>query len=75
MLLLGHIGRTFKVLTAPKNAEEVLKEEFAMPKITNKLLNTDERKVFNEDDKNFKLSKWCYDTPGVIHPDQVSKKN
>lgn len=25
----------------------------------------------NEDDDAFKFGKWCYDTPGVIHPDQI----
>lgn len=25
----------------------------------------------NENDLDYALSKWCYDTPGVVQPDQI----
>lgn len=25
----------------------------------------------NENHKDYKFSRWCYDTPGVVQPDQV----
>lgn len=27
--------------------------------------------VFNPNSKNFAMSKWCYDTPGTVNPQQV----
>lgn len=26
----------------------------------------------NENKNDFKFSRWCYDTPGVVQPDQVN---
>lgn len=26
-------------------------------------------------DEEYARSKWCYDTPGVVHPDQVGSEN
>lgn len=67
----GHIGRTFPTEKSNVNSDKMIDEEFVMPKVTNKFLQTDDRKVFNPDADAFKRSKWCYDTPGVVHPDQV----
>lgn len=60
--LIGHIGRTFE------SKEGESPDQFSMthnsgfnPKIL----------TVNEKGKEFKESKWCYDTPGVVQPDQV----
>ncbi|CAG9133691.1 unnamed protein product [Plutella xylostella] len=55
--LMGHIGRTF-----------------SDPRDFNEDYNTQEKRKrlgFNERDEMFAKSKWLFDTPGVIHPDQV----
>ncbi|KAJ0180840.1 hypothetical protein K1T71_002925 [Dendrolimus kikuchii] len=54
--LIGHIGRTFA------NFHDI-----------NNIANERGRNmtVLNEKDPLFAKSKWFYDTPGVIHPDQV----
>ncbi|CAD7091817.1 unnamed protein product [Hermetia illucens] len=56
--LIGQIGRTFV-----SNAETA--DPFSMSKGTSPLL------TLNEKDKAFVNTKWCYDTPGVVHPDQI----
>ncbi|GBP77407.1 Nitric oxide-associated protein 1 [Eumeta japonica] len=55
--LIGHIGRTF---SNPRHLNELTHN-----KSEDKPLSIDER------DPIFAKSKWFYDTPGVIHPDQV----
>ncbi|XP_023942736.2 nitric oxide-associated protein 1 [Bicyclus anynana] len=54
--LLGHIGRTFSEHIA-------MDDNFAgkQHKLT----------VLDENHELFRKSKWLYDTPGVVHPDQV----
>lgn len=54
--LIGHIGRTFT--DPPVETSTDLGEKRQMM-------------VLDEKDKLFSHSKWLYDTPGVIHPDQV----
>ncbi|XP_047539863.1 nitric oxide-associated protein 1 [Vanessa atalanta] len=54
--LIGHIGRTF-------NEYQVFSDNIAEKRQPIEIL--DERHEL------FKKSKWFYDTPGVIHPDQV----
>lgn len=62
--LMGHIGLTFN----EKNAEEVadVTDPFGSGA-------GDSSKVLsiNEKSKDYVTSKWCFDTPGVEHPDQV----
>lgn len=53
--LIGHIGRSF--------SEHYDVEDHVASK--------QKMAVFNEKHKLFANSKWLYDTPGVIHPDQV----
>uniref|UniRef100_A0A2A4JG66 CP-type G domain-containing protein n=1 Tax=Heliothis virescens TaxID=7102 RepID=A0A2A4JG66_HELVI len=53
--LIGHIGRSFSELY-DLDKNEPFKEKTM---------------IFDERDKLFANSKWLYDTPGVIHPDQV----
>ncbi|CAH1643793.1 unnamed protein product [Spodoptera littoralis] len=53
--LIGHIGRSFSELYDIDNID----------------LEKQRMTVFNERNKIFAKSKWLYDTPGVIHPDQV----
>ncbi|XP_041974710.1 nitric oxide-associated protein 1 [Aricia agestis] len=55
--LMGYIGRTFTDLQVNENEN-----------IANKRLKL---KVLDEKHEVFRKSKWLYDTPGVIHPDQV----
>ncbi|CAH0699413.1 unnamed protein product [Spodoptera exigua] len=53
--LIGHIGRSFSELYDVDDID----------------LDKQRMTVLNERDKIFAKSKWLYDTPGVIHPDQV----
>ncbi|XP_050357336.1 nitric oxide-associated protein 1 [Nymphalis io] len=54
--LIGHIGRTF-------NEYQVFSDNIAEKR--------QPLEVLDERHELFKKSKWFYDTPGVIHPDQV----
>lgn len=54
--LIGHIGRTF---SDPRYCDDVLRG------------GIDKHIDLNINDKLFASSKWFYDTPGVVHPDQV----
>lgn len=54
--LIGHIGRTF---ANPLDDDEITTEK------------SKNMTILNEKDPLFAKSKWFYDTPGVIHPDQV----
>ncbi|KAI8427051.1 hypothetical protein MSG28_014692 [Choristoneura fumiferana] len=58
--LIGHIGRTF---SDPMDFEDDFSDSVAEKK----------RKMMVLDEKHelFASSKWFYDTPGVVHPDQV----
>lgn len=53
--LIGHIGRSFSELDDVDNIDS----------------DKQRMSVFNERNEIFAKSKWLYDTPGVIHPDQV----
>lgn len=65
----GLIGNSF---SKPKPASS--ENNFEMPTITSKLLKEDDRKVFDSNAPEFRKSKYCYDTPGVVHPDQVNSE-
>jgi nitric oxide-associated protein 1 len=61
--LIGHIGRTFET-----------KEYFNDPGALNQESGFSGNKyleVFDETKKEYDMSKWCYDTPGVMHSDQI----
>lgn len=59
--LIGRIDQTFK----QANAEEV-SDAFGMGKSRAAFAET-----LNERGKEFVTSKWCYDTPGVVQPEQT----
>lgn len=54
--LLSHIGRTFSEHTATE--QNIAEKQHNLT-------------VLDENHELFRKSKWFYDTPGVIHPDQV----
>ncbi|XP_063543846.1 nitric oxide-associated protein 1 [Cydia strobilella] len=58
--LIGHIGRTF---SDPMDFEDSIEGNIADKK--RRMM------VLDEKDKLFANSKWFYDTPGVLHPDQA----
>lgn len=61
-MLIGHIERTF-------SAEEPVTETKDIFSLKGQ---TKELKIgINEKDTLYKFSKWCYDTPGVVHPEQI----
>ncbi|PSN49800.1 hypothetical protein C0J52_01392 [Blattella germanica] len=62
--LIGHIGMTFH----QKKPEEQL-DPFSMNRRNVKEVTP--LSGIDPSDEAFQKSKWCYDTPGVVHPDQV----
>lgn len=68
----GRIGYTFY---NPLSNDSVLKKDDSDPFTSNIVKPKDNRVTssslgLDEDDPQFKCSKWVYDTPGVVHPDQ-----
>ncbi|XP_032679628.1 nitric oxide-associated protein 1 [Odontomachus brunneus] len=61
--LQSRIGKTFQ----PKSKLQQTKDPFAMEKYTANTQNFG----FDETKEEFKYSRWCYDTPGTIQPDQI----
>jgi ribosome biogenesis GTPase A len=61
--LIGHIGRTFEKPKDDLNDPAVSSHDGGF---------SGEIWTLNEKSERLKLSKWCYDTPGVIQQDQVS---
>ncbi|KAL0126503.1 hypothetical protein PUN28_005099 [Cardiocondyla obscurior] len=59
--LQGHVGRTFQL----KSRSEIKNNPFLVEGYKRQKVEFDENK------KEYKYSRWCYDTPGTIHPDQV----
>lgn len=61
-LISGHLGRTFSKTP-----------EFSETPFTNATGKAAGTTTFgiNENDKDYKNSRWCFDTPGVVQPDQV----
>lgn len=57
---VGTIGRTFV-----ENTDEV-DDVFAMSKGTQPIT------TFNERSKEYQKARWVYDTPGVLHPEQIT---
>ncbi|XP_035912884.1 nitric oxide-associated protein 1 [Anopheles stephensi] len=60
--LLGHIGRTFG-----KEQEETF-DHFS---VTHRSGVSPPILTLNEKNEKYINSKWCYDTPGVVQPDQI----
>lgn len=61
-LHLGHIGRTFQLKSETKVENDPFVEE--------KYKHTQQFGL-DENREEYKYSRWCYDTPGTIQPDQV----
>lgn len=67
--LIGHIERTF---TNDEPLDEAKSDMFSVHVSGN---TSGKVKIgINEQKPEYKLSKWCYDTPGVVQPDQVTYK-
>jgi len=62
--LIGHIGRTFEV---QKDGTEKL-DPFA---VRAEKVPGESNNFFNPNNKQFKDSKWCFDTPGTVNHDQI----
>lgn len=60
--LLGHIGRTFE------NEQEEAFDHFS---VTQRSGGPMPILTLNEKNERYINSKWCYDTPGVVQPDQI----
>lgn len=60
--LIGHIGKTFE------EEKEVLHDPSSLNQESG---FSDVLRVFDENREMYKLSKWCFDTPGVMHSAQV----
>lgn len=64
-LHLGHLDRTFSAEVPVSDS----KDPFAISGQPNSSGQT--KLGIDERDPKFMQSKWCYDTPGVVQPDQV----
>ncbi|KAK4875888.1 hypothetical protein RN001_012310 [Aquatica leii] len=63
--LIGHLDRTF----TPEMYQTEASDPFAVSGHANA---SGRAKIgINEKDPLFATSKWCYDTPGVVHPEQI----
>lgn len=58
---MGVVGRTYV-----SNEEDEVADPFAMSSGTQPI------NVINERSKEFQKARWVYDTPGVLHPDQIT---
>lgn len=63
--LMGHIDRTFK---SNKEKQEVF-DPFAIQMKSGEIAD---RVGIDDKDHVYVTNKWCYDTPGVVQPDQVN---
>ncbi|CAG9765905.1 unnamed protein product [Ceutorhynchus assimilis] len=63
--LMGHIERSIE----PKTTDDVLMDNFTT--VGNSNLSGKTKMGINENLAEFAFGKWCYDTPGVVHPDQI----
>ncbi|CAH0554831.1 unnamed protein product [Brassicogethes aeneus] len=62
--LIGHIGRSYE-----KEAEDEAKDVFSVTANSN--ASGKLKMGVDESHPDYALSRWCYDTPGVIQPDQI----
>ncbi|XP_072758076.1 nitric oxide-associated protein 1 [Anoplolepis gracilipes] len=61
--LQSHIGRTFQSKSQIKVKNDMFSEE--------NYKNHMQQFGFDETKEEYKYSRWCYDTPGTIQPDQI----
>uniref|UniRef100_A0A182QIV6 G domain-containing protein n=1 Tax=Anopheles farauti TaxID=69004 RepID=A0A182QIV6_9DIPT len=60
--LIGHIGRTF---------EREKEDSFDQFSVTQRNAALTQILALNEKNEKYINSKWCYDTPGVVQPEQI----
>lgn len=63
----GHIGRTFQAERPDSGLDQ-----FSMKTYTE---GSRPLSGLDPSDEDYAQSKWCYDTPGVVHPDQVCSES
>ncbi|XP_068220839.1 nitric oxide-associated protein 1 [Palaemon carinicauda] len=63
--LAGHIGRTFVVKEPEEKMDSFSLNSSKHPGNSIKIMG------INESHKDYANSKWCYDTPGTVQPDQI----
>lgn len=66
LIFAGHLGRTFP--NPNSNKETPSQDGFDVSKSN---LNDKSSIGIDERANDFKYSRWCYDTPGVVQPDQI----
>lgn len=64
--LMGFIGRSFN----EKNYKEFSGDPFSYT-MTSGFTSPGRKMGIEENSEQYILSKWCYDTPGVVHPEQI----
>lgn len=64
--LIGYVDRTFPTKAKPENDDDGFSVKLQKNPTSQIAIGIDEK------DPEYALSKWCYDTPGVVHPDQVT---
>ncbi|KAJ8931915.1 hypothetical protein NQ314_015184 [Rhamnusium bicolor] len=64
--LIGHIGQTYSKL---KDDEDKTKDLFSMQGNSN--ASGKLKMGINESHPDYALTRWCFDTPGVVQPDQI----
>ena len=77
----GHIGKTFEgtwnvavgeVDSKGWSGPTFTYDEDAGGLVASKKVNRDEMQGFVYDETQYNLSRWCYDTPGVVSDNQVT---
>lgn len=66
VLIAGYVGRTFVKAREPEEGSD----PFTVPMTTTSGMQKEVVGI-NPNSRYYKLSKWCYDTPGTVQPDQV----
>ncbi|KAL7632824.1 UNVERIFIED_CONTAM: hypothetical protein RMT77_016821 [Armadillidium vulgare] len=66
LTLSGHVGQTFSInpLLDSKTPDPFDINPFVIPKLPKESIG------IHEKDKEYRDSKWCFDTPGTVQPDQ-----
>lgn len=68
----GTIGMTFHRPPDETDTSNIQDDKlFDMPSRSRQELTRLSKKAFDPNDVPFRSAKWCYDTPGVMHNDQV----
>ncbi|XP_077284121.1 nitric oxide-associated protein 1 [Arctopsyche grandis] len=65
--LLGYVGRTF---ANADNMRDIEGDPFSYQMSSGFSVSGSNRGI-NEYSEEYRHSKWCYDTPGVVHPEQI----